>query len=320
MLVSIISAVYNGEKYLDEFFESIIHQSHTEWELLIVNDGSTDESGNVIAKWEKQDSRIFGFTQGNKGLSKARNVGLDHCNGDYIVFVDSDDYIDRDYLKRMLEKQVETNADIVVCNFSKVFVNAIIPDTRMPKEEKSFTSADMLERLYIYPACYAVVWNRLYCRKIFQELRFTEGIINEDADLMIRLFDEDLNIIYIPDRLYFYRRRASGITGAVTDRLVLSNLKWMKLHMDWHQRKEDNFLYVRASKLYVYTIAENYKFLSRETKQTVKKDLKKYGRLLIGAKETRKSVKLKIAVMVVFPQGYSKYYNRKVKTNNKFFE
>lgn len=320
MLVSIISSVYNGEKYLEEFFVSIIKQSYTDWELLIINDGSTDESQRIIDEWAQKDERIKPYIQQNRGLSVARNVGLKNCNGDFIVFVDSDDYIDTDYLKIFMQKQQDSDADVVVCNFYKVYVDEVVADLRMPKEEKVLTSRDMLKALYIYPACYAVVWNRLYRRIVFDNLQFTEGIINEDSDIMPRLFEKEWRVLYIPERLYYYRRRGSGITGNMTEKLAMSGNAWLERHIEWYELHQDAELLEMATKLLVYFLAENYKYFTNENLTKVRTSLRRYGKILLKSKRFQLKIKTKLYVMVFFPYLYSRMYNRKVKSKHIFFE
>ena len=123
--VSVIVPVYNVEKYLDRCITSILKQTHPDFELLLIDDGSRDSSGNICDAWAQADARISVFHKENGGLSDARNYGIDHAKGEYITFVDSDDYVGRDYLKTLVGLVQEYGAQIVqVCNpitNSKVF-------------------------------------------------------------------------------------------------------------------------------------------------------------------------------------------------------
>lgn len=116
-MISIIVPVYNVEKYLDRCVQSILIQSFKRFELILVNDGSTDNSFEICQKYRKKDSRVILISQENKGLSAARNTGLNNAHGDYICFIDSDDFIEKDYLKLLLNNLKSNNADISICEY-----------------------------------------------------------------------------------------------------------------------------------------------------------------------------------------------------------
>lgn len=118
-MISVIVPVYNVEPYLEEAIESVIHQTYTDLEIILVDDGSTDDSGKICDRYQKKDSRIKVVHQENRGLSAARNAGLDICKGEMIAFLDSDDAFCTDMLQKMSDAMLESGADIVECNYAE---------------------------------------------------------------------------------------------------------------------------------------------------------------------------------------------------------
>ncbi|ASW11170.1 glycosyltransferase family 2 protein [Lactobacillus delbrueckii subsp. lactis DSM 20072] len=119
-LVSVIIPVYNVEEYLDKCLNTVIHQNYKNLEIILVDDGSTDNSGDKVDEWAKRDNRIVPLHQNNQGLSAARNMGLDNSHGSWIVFIDSDDYVSENYISTMLQTAQKDNTDLVICQYNKV--------------------------------------------------------------------------------------------------------------------------------------------------------------------------------------------------------
>lgn len=209
--LSIIVPVYNVEKYIKECIDSILNQSFQDFELILVNDGSTDSSGKICNEYSKKDDRIEVIHKDNGGLSSARNAGIEKAKGLYIGFVDSDDWIHENMYSHMIDYANIQNADIVVCNIMSMRKNGNeIPYTNI-KYDISFTREEAMSELFkneiiLFSAC-----NKIFRREIFDGLRYKEGIILEDMDLSYKLFNKANKVYYIHNPYYHYRYNDASI-------------------------------------------------------------------------------------------------------------
>lgn len=219
-MVSIIVPVYNVSEYLDRCLESLIRQIYRDIEILVVDDGSTDDSGAKCDAWALKDRRIKVIHQPNKGLSGARNTGLDASQGEYILFVDGDDYVGPEYVAKLHESATEHKSDIAICNYS--FVNEagieISNDNYSCYTSDSVldgTDALLLFENKSYRTFFDVVWNKLFRRELFDGVRFPEGVsVVEDITVMPVLYHKAERVSVIPDRLYYYVYREESLSHA----------------------------------------------------------------------------------------------------------
>lgn len=205
--VSVIVPVYNAEKFLDRCLESIINQTYHNLEIIVINDGSSDNSLNICQKYEKNDNRILIIDSVNEGVSAARNKGIKKATGKYLAFVDSDDYIEKNMIESLVKRQRETNADLVVCDFCFEDINGNY-DTRNNKTiismNKDQTIYNVLHPNKIY---YGFLWNKLFLNQIFIEnnLLFDLDISMREDLLLILDYCKYINYSsYISDNLYHY--------------------------------------------------------------------------------------------------------------------
>ncbi len=207
--ISVIIPVYNVEAYLDECIRSVVAQTYSSLEILLVDDGSPDNCGAICDAWAARDCRIRVIHRPNGGLSDARNAGLDSCTGDYIAFVDSDDWIKADMYEKLYAALQQEGADICACN-----VFSCYPDRQIAWGCKAYTVGDsetFLAMLYsdtAYPVC---AWNKLYRRSCWEGLRFPVGKLCEDAFTAHLLVDRAEKIVQLPDALYCHRIRSGSI-------------------------------------------------------------------------------------------------------------
>ncbi|WP_303840096.1 glycosyltransferase [Selenomonas ruminantium] len=212
-LISVIIPVYNVEDYLRECLDSVVGQTYKNLEIIVVDDGSTDSSGQICDEYANKDERIKVIHKENGGLSDARNAGLDICTGEYIGFVDSDDYIKSIMYERMYNVAEKENADIVGCH--QVWV--IDGNVRSAPRENNlkYTNYDdkaemiryMLNSKGLVSACF-----KLYKRKIFSEVRFFINRTSEDAFFITDSVKKAQRMTVITDELYYYRMRIGSIT------------------------------------------------------------------------------------------------------------
>lgn len=214
-MISVIVPVYNVEKYIRRCVESILAQTYSDLEIILVDDGSTDSSGKICDEYQKDDLRVVVVHKKNGGLSDARNVGLEIAKGEYIGFVDSDDYIEPDMYKILYDNCIKYSADLAAARF--IEFNSKGEKTRKLSDNiEVFSRRQMLE-LFIYGhKKYQVtmsVWDRLYKRELIGDLRFPIGKCYEDIVFSTCVIAKTKVNVYIDQALYHYRLREDSITG-----------------------------------------------------------------------------------------------------------
>lgn len=224
-LVSIIVPVYNVEGYLRRCVDSILAQKFQDYELILVNDGSTDGGGKLCDEYTLQHSNIRVLHKPNEGLSSARNAGLEVANGDYIAFVDSDDYIHPEMIGTLHELACNHSSDIVMCNYLKTSEKQMSHKVGdMAKDVSHYTNLKALnELLYVDEdhqfgkrngLHWILAWNKLYKRHLFDDLRYKDGVFFEDVHIIHRLLYKCSNITYLPQPLYYYYQRPESIVNS----------------------------------------------------------------------------------------------------------
>lgn len=211
-LVSVIIPIYNVEKYLKRCLDSVVGQTYHNLEIILVNDGSTDGSREICQRYAQNDSRIRLFTQENQGLSAARNTGLDHMNGEYIVFVDSDDYISTYFVEIMLNKLLEYDVKIAMCAYLEV--NDADNDANIDCFSlEDIGSCIKIRRDDMFDKPKRItVWGGIYYKGIFESLRFEPGRIHEDLFIFHKIYMQVEDICWIDHTLYAYRQSTNSIT------------------------------------------------------------------------------------------------------------
>lgn len=210
-LITVIIPVYNVEKYLNKCMESVVNQTYKSLEILLIDDGAKDSSGFMCDSWAERDSRIKVIHKENGGLSSARNCGLDQAHGNYIMFVDSDDFMSEDIVSILYEDIKRTKADIAICDAMHIFEDyKVVFDTG--KETRTYTSIEAIQEMWYQKSFLPSAWGKLYKLELFQNIRFTENRLYEDIDIMHELFWKAETIIYRNDKLYGYVHRDESIT------------------------------------------------------------------------------------------------------------
>ena len=203
-LVSIIIPVYNVEKYLERCVNSVIEQSYKNLEIFLIDDGSLDSSGLIADSLANADKRIKVVHQKNKGLSGARNTGIKQATGEWIMFVDSDDYIDLNMVKTLLDLAQDNNADMAASNVEKVSDNGHIGYYGDTEEQCLLTSKEALTKLAVNHTINNSAHNKLIKTKIVKNHLFREGIMFEDCDVMYKWMNEANKLVYTGSPFYKY--------------------------------------------------------------------------------------------------------------------
>jgi glycosyltransferase involved in cell wall biosynthesis len=208
--ISIIVPVYNVEHYLKRCIDSILAQRFEDFELILVDDGSQDNSGKICEGYSKFDNRIKVIHKENGGVSSARNVGIGIAKGEYIGFVDSDDFIHKRMYEMLYSYGVKHEADIVICDYLEVSEKEIYDtENDIPKfNEKNYSSIESLNQLYTDNYVrFVIVCNRLFKKYLFNDLKFIEGKRYEDELIAHRILFKSSKVTYLPIKLYYYLHR-----------------------------------------------------------------------------------------------------------------
>ncbi len=209
--ISIIVPVYNVEEYIHRCIDSILAQTFTDFELILVNDGSPDQCGKICDEYAKKHNRIKVIHKKNGGLSDARNAGLDISQGDFIGFVDSDDYIEHDMYEKLIEACKEYNSKLAMCGRYKVLGEELKPMFSF-KGHKIWESREAIEKLLTWDNIDSSACDKLFSRNLFEELRFPVGKYNEDIYIMTQIIHQAGKIVHIGDAKYYYFHRTDSIT------------------------------------------------------------------------------------------------------------
>ena len=234
--VSVIVPVYNAQKHLGECLESIIGQTYENIEILCINDGSIDDSINILKEYEKKDARIFVLNKENTGVSKTRNIGINKAKGKYVMFVDADDKIDKTTIKRMMENICENKSDMVICSNNLINKNGKEREINIKTKYREFDNIKLKEQQkcfeYLYDLGLGIpIWNKLIRKQFLldNQIIFNENL-TYDEDMFFSwictLYAEKINIIDEP--LYKYR--------------LTLNSSIMKEHEDLFEKYQKEFL------------------------------------------------------------------------------
>lgn len=202
MKISVVVPVYNVEKYLRKCLDSLVNQTFKDYEVIIANDGSTDLSQEIIDEYVSKYPMIKCYQKKNGGISSARNLALDHATGDYIAFVDSDDYVELNFLEKLYEKAKSNDSDVVICDYYALNEEV----KRYTKCRMNMSKDEKIEFLLSPP----MVWSKLVKKEIMDKLRFTEGIFYEDLEICVRMMPLVNKVSFVEEPIYDYYVHHSG--------------------------------------------------------------------------------------------------------------
>lgn len=226
--VSVIIPVYNVEKYINRCIESVIKQTYTNLEILLIDDGSKDSSSTLCDFWEDKDNRIRVIHKTNGGLSSARNKGLDYATGEYICFVDSDDYISKKMIEIMHRAAIEEDVQVVTCGRIRVKKEEQILLYTLP-EQRKMSGKEAIKELLVGGCIEEAAWDKLYSRKIFMNRRFPMGEINEDIVQTIDILGECEKIVHVGEPLYYYCENQGSITKSAYSKTKMVAVKHLEM-------------------------------------------------------------------------------------------
>ncbi|WP_458449492.1 glycosyltransferase family 2 protein [Fibrobacter sp.] len=222
--ISVIVAVYAAEKYMRRCLDSLLCQTFRNFEVILVDDGSKDQSGKICDEYAKKDSRVRVIHKENGGVASARQCGLDNATGDYVIHVDPDDWVEPTMLEEMLQNAIENSSDMVICDFIR---HEDKKSHYFSQKPKSLESQNVMRELFqgLHGAC----WNKLVRRSLFKEFNISfppKMVVWEDLFVSIHLAIHDIRISYIPKAFYHYDSSVNenSLVNELSDRKLQSML------------------------------------------------------------------------------------------------
>lgn len=233
-LITIVVPVYKVEKYIDKCINSILKQTYKNLEIILVDDGSPDTCGEICDNYAKQDARIKVIHKENGGLSDARNAGIDIAKGKYISFIDSDDYIDSEYIELLYKTIIKDETDMAISAHKVIYDNGTILE-KATGEESILSSKEVLKRILYDDGIDLSAWAKLYKMELFKDVRYPKGRLFEDAATTYKLINRCTNVSIISKSTYNYVIRGNSIT----------NLNFSEKKMDLIKSTEEMCEYIK---------------------------------------------------------------------------
>ena len=273
-LISVIVPIYKVEKYLKKCVESILEKTYSNLDIILLDDGSPDNCGDIIEEFRKKNERIRTIHQKNGGLSDARNSGIKIAKGKYIVCIDSDDWIEKNMIEVLYKDIINTNSDISVCEFvEEDDLQNILSAKKYNNEIIEFSSKEALKSLIKQDILTNHAWNKLYKASLFEGIEYPKGQLMEDVSTTYKLFEKANKIVYQNTSLYHYIQRGTSILGNITEKRINDqefaffdrNKYLMEKYSEFKEIIElDNMYNVKT--LYFLAILGGYKNLYNSTK------------------------------------------------------
>lgn len=320
-LISIVVPIYNVKKYLRKSLESIINQTYTNIEIILVDDGSTDGCFDICEEYKNKDNRINVIHKKNGGLSEARNFGIDCSRGRYIAFIDSDDYVARDYIEKLYEAIKKYKTKIVQCATLIIDEHENILKKVGYDEEKIVNYDQFVEDMVIDNRFNVVAWNKLYSIELFKEMKFPKGKIHEDEFITYKIVN-GLSIGIIPNTLYFYRINNNGINRSKFTERKLDKLEaFYERYLYYKENNEEKLKIITLldfldNSKYMYSIVYNEKL---KNKMKIKRKILYYYRKIcldvISEKKINFKKKIKSLMFYFVPNIWTSIKNKNIKFN-----
>lgn len=252
-LISVIIPVYKVEKYLEKCIQSVINQTYENLQIILVDDGSPDNCGKICDEYAKKDHRIEVIHKSNGGLSDARNKGLEIAKGEYIGFVDSDDYIEADMYEVLYNLLKQYNADVSICNFYTVSQGKI-SIKNADNGINEYNRIEILKEILLDKNIQSYAWNKLYKKELFDEIKYPIGKKYEDIGTTFFLLEKCNKVVVTGKSEYYYINRQDSIVNNVTETTITDYIELIMQRYDY--------------------IEENIKELSNYNKDYLKRILK----------------------------------------------
>ena len=308
-LISIIVPVYNVSLYVETCLNSLLRQTYDRIEVIVVDDGSTDGSGEICDKYaEKYENKIKVIHTENRGLSAARNKGLENTKGKYIAFVDSDDWIEPETIEKLYELLVKNDADLSSCGIYKDYEEENV-FLQKHERQKVVAKKQMFHEILCNEKVYGYVWNKLYKKSLIESLCFDESLLSqEDMDFTMKYLKKCTRCTYDEGEYYHYRQREGSMTnelGYSIRKLSIIEVYERAIAIYKEQCPEDLFIvernYVKLN-INILGRMKISKYKNKELKHTLIINTHKYLKKVMRDKQNFLGVKVNILVSYLFPK------------------
>lgn len=300
--ISIIVPIYNVEQYLDKCVESLVNQTYKNLEIILVDDGTKDKSGEMADLWSIKDDRIKVIHKKNGGLSDARNAGIKIATGEYIAFVDSDDWTNYKMYEILISNLEKYNADISVCAVKKVYEEDVVNEKQVVNKDICvFTAEEALENLIDEGILKQTVWNKLYKREVIDGIYFEFGKIHEDEFWTYQIFGKCEKIVYTYEQLYYYLQRSGSIMDKPFSMSRLDALEARNNRLNYIEKKFPK-LEIKAKKSLFFCCLYQYQSMLKSEKIEEQKNyeqiIKKYIEYVNFNRDEKNTLSLKENIWV----------------------
>lgn len=326
-LISIIIPVYNVENYLKKCLESIINQTYTNLEIILVDDGSTDNSGKICDEFLKKDKRVKVFHIENKGVSAARNYGFKKSSGEYIIFIDSDDVLDFNMIKILFKNIINYSAEISACGYAIFEINGNVYLKYGTKKIYNFNKKEALKSFFSETSFGVGVWNKLFKKGVISNLKFYEKLkVNEDRLFLFEAIMNSNKIIYDDQCLYKYIKRENSATTSKFsekqfDVLKVNNLIQEKISNSLEDKEIINLCAINE----LIYLTRMYRLLSMSNAMKKypqkKEEILKKMKYIIKNNDISKMNKFeKVEALLIIKFNFFYYYIMKILVNFKLLK
>lgn len=314
-LVTIVVPVYNVEEYLDRCVQSIVTQTYSNLEIILVDDGSPDRCGEMCDDWAQKDNRILVFHKDNGGLSDARNYGIKRAHGEYISFIDSDDWVTKYYIQHLVDAIEKDNADLAMCWYKKVskFEELNINDSSLIKYKYLLTEGCLGDLLY-QKKTDTCAWGKLYSNRLFSILNYPVGKLYEDIPVTYAAILASKRIARIENEDYYYFQRNNSIQHMEFNKQKLDAIRHIKAMTD-----EIQINYPALKKACVcryFSVLNNMLFQIGNTEDSSElisylwNEIKKYRKVILFDRNARKKARIAAAISYGGYKFMLKMYNQ----------
>lgn len=314
--LSIIMPVYNVKNYIRKCIESVLEQKFIDYELILVDDGSNDGSGVICDEYSKKDKRIIVIHQKNKGLSGARNSGINIAKGEFIGFIDSDDWIHKNMYYDLVNIAIKEKSDIVQCGYIKT-ENEEENNILINNYINNYSNIEALYNLYNnnYPIT-VVCWNKIYKKELFKDIQFPVGKIHEDEFTTHKLLYKAKKVTFIESQYYYYRQRSGSIMSEKFSPKSLDKLEALREKISFMENINTD-LYLKAVKQYLNFLRKIYFISQKELPDNkklavkLKKESRTFASIYLFKMDEKFSKKISLALFCINPNT-QKYVKGKI--------
>lgn len=295
-LISVIIPVYNVERYLKECVDSVLNQSYSNLEIILVDDGSTDDSPQICDAYASLDPRVKVLHKMNGGVASARNSALDICKGSYIYLLDSDDYVVSDCIEKMHQRIVSDGSSMCICNYRNLENGVISKTSAIDIEDTVMTGEEYRTYFYGHVSFAAQTAFRMYSADVFKDIRYPNLKCGEDAYVMLWIMNKTERISVMSEALGIYRRAENSITYSAQNnyyKVVDVENQWWNLHIEYYTKKNDRKFLIQALRAYCHIMLIMWDSITLQQKKTYAPVVRERCRILLRSKQVKGKAKFK---------------------------